>query len=481
MAAPSIENPEPIDSMIFDPMSSTLFGASRPIRGFRNGGVAATTAILLAAVTLIADARAEPERPNILLIMADDMGVENFSCYGSEVYETPHIDRLAASGLRFEHAHSQPICTPSRVQIMTGLYNNRNYLRFGLLDPEAVTFANLLRDGGYKTVIAGKWQLGGGWEAPGNFGFDRYCLWQLNRKPSRYPNPGFEIDGEQVDFKNGEFGPDVLTDYLCEFFEAQEESDQPFFAYYPMVLPHWPFVPTPDHPDWDPAMWRDATREPGGYRGQKYWDAMVRYTDKMVGKLVAKLEETGQRENTLIIWTADNGTYRGIRSEFQGRTYRGGKGTTKDSGTHVGFVASWPGVIEAGRVSNSLVDFADILPTLNDVAGLSSPERTDGVSLLPVLKGRNDERVKEVIYCWYERNGVRDKASQHVRDRGHKLYADGRFYDVVEDPLENRNLAIDGVPEELAETHAKLKHALDEQVAVTRVMDPVIEAKRAAR
>lgn len=186
-------------------------------------------------------ALATGDKPNIILIMADDIGVECLSCYGSDDHQTPHLDALAASGIRFEHAHSQPLCTPSRVQIMTGIHNNRNYVRFGLLDPEAVTFGNLLRDAGYRTSVFGKWQLEGGHEAPDGFGFDEYFLWQLTRRPSRYPNPGFETDGREVDFKNGEYGPDVVTDMICRFMEENREG--PFLVYYPMMLPHWPFVP----------------------------------------------------------------------------------------------------------------------------------------------------------------------------------------------------------------------------------------------
>lgn len=414
------------------------------------------------------------------MIMADDIGFENLSCYGSEVYETPHLDALAASGIRFDHAHSQPICTPSRVQLMTGIYNNRNYLKFGMLDPDAVTFANSLRDAGYATVIGGKWQLEGGYEGVKNFGFDRHCLWQLLRKPSRYPNPGLEIDGEQKDFKNGEFGPDVVNDYLCDYLEERKDNDQPFFLYYPMILPHWPFVPTPDHPDWDPTMWRDATKEPGGYRSQKYWDAFVRYTDKMVGQLVAKLEETGQRENTLVIWTGDNGTYTDLVSDFRGKPYKGGKGSTTDNGTHVGFIASWPAKIAAGQASDSLVDFSDVFPTLTEAAGAETPNNLDGVSLMPVFEGKADARQKEAIYCWYHRDGVRDQATQHARDQRYKLYASGKFFDTVEDFEEKKDLAKGGIPKELASVHAKLKAVLDPHVAATKAADPVLQEKRAA-
>jgi arylsulfatase A len=411
-------------------------------------------------------------RPNIVLIMADDMGMENLSCYGSKVYQTPNTDALAASGMRFSHAHSQPICTSSRVQIMTGIHNNRNYLRFGILDPAQVTFANLLRDAGYSTAIGGKWQLEGDYQGVKNFGFDRHCLWQLNRRPNRYTNPGLEIDGERKDFKNGEFGPDIVNAYLCDFIRSHKDKDQPFLVYYPMMLPHWPFVPTPNHPDYDPALWRDLTKEPRGvFMTQKYWDAFVRYTDKMVGQLISTLEETGQRDNTLILWTADNGTHFDIVSEFNGRPYRGGKGTTKDSGTHVGFIASWPGVIQPGQTSDALVDFTDVLPTLTEAAAIPTPDGIDGVSLMPLFHGKPESRKKDAIYCWYENAGARAKASQHTRDHRHKLYANGKFFDTVADPEETRDLAVDGVPAELADSHAKLKALLDMHRAVTDQVD----------
>jgi arylsulfatase A len=415
-----------------------------------------------------------PSKPNILLIMADDIGVECLSCYGSESHKTPNLDALAASGIRFENAHSQPICTPSRVQIMTGIHNNRNYTHFGVLDPEETTFGNLLRDAGYKTAIAGKWQLVGGFEGPVKFGFDRYCLWQLTRRPSRYPNPGLEIDGEEKDFNNGEFGPDIVSDYICDFME--ENKDGPFFVYYPMIMPHWPFVPTPDHPDYDKEMWKDAKGEPGGFKGPEYWPAMVSYTDKMVGKVVKKLDELGIRDNTLVIWTGDNGTYTGLTTRFKGRKIKGGKGSPKSNGTHVGFIASWPDVIEPGRTSESLVDFTDVLPTLTELGKAKTPDDIDGVSLAPVFHDK--PRSKETIYCWYSRSGERKKATQHVHDARHKLYSTGKFHDIVADPDETNDLAADGVPKEWEKKHAKLKAALDKHVADTKKADPLQEARR---
>ena len=433
--------------------------------------------LLLLGLLAAASVARAADRPNVIVAMADDLGFECIACNGSEHYQTPHVDALAASGMRFVNAHSQPICTPSRVQIMTGIYNNRNYVKFGYLDPEETTFANLMRDDGYQTAIAGKWQLMGGYEGVKNFGFDRHCLWQLNRRPSRYPNPGLEIDGEEKDFKDGSFGPYVVHDYVDAWLGEAGRKDAPFLLYYPMIQPHWPFVPTPGSDDWDPDMWKNKKNEPGGYHEQKYWDLMVEMTDDTVGRLVASLEKHGLRENTLVIWTCDNGTYTGITSPFNGRQFRGGKGGTPDSGTHVPFIASWPAKIEAGVVKEELVDFSDILPTVCEVAGVEVPSELDidGHSLVPLLTGKGPS-TREYIYCWYSRDGKRESASQHVRDARYKLYATGKFFDVVADP--NEKSAITVVPEELMAVYARLEQQLAPHLEVTLKADPIQQAKR---
>src|SRR5438876_2276642 len=193
---------------------------------------------------------ADAPKPNLILILADDLGYECLGCNGSTSYKTPALDRLAADGMRFRHCYVQPLCTPTRVQLMTGQYNVRNYIQFGLLHPEAITFGNLLKQAGYATGIAGKWQLSHGFDGPGKFGFDEYCLWQLTRRPPRYANPGLEINGKEIDYKKGEYGPDLVSDYVLDFIARKK--NQPFFLYYPMMLTHPPFQPTPDSKDWDP-------------------------------------------------------------------------------------------------------------------------------------------------------------------------------------------------------------------------------------
>ncbi|MFN3165651.1 MAG: sulfatase-like hydrolase/transferase [Phycisphaeraceae bacterium] len=427
--------------------------------------------LLLLACGFYSFAAHAADRPNIVLIMADDMGYECVTANGGQTYKTPNLDKLAAQGVRFTNGHSQPICTPSRVQIMTGRYNSKNYIRFGLLDPDATTFANRLRDAGYATCIVGKWQLKGGFEGPNRFGFDEYCLWQLIRRPNRYPNPGLEINGKEVDYKNGEYGPDVVTDYACDFIDRHAEGDKPFLLYYPMMLPHWPFEPTPDSEDWDPEFRRSDEAEKGyrGMRNQPHFVGMVAYTDKMVGKLLAKLDAAGVRDNTLVIFTGDNGTYAGITSVLDGKPYKGGKGTTLINGTHVPLLVDWPGKAKAGSVCEDLIDFTDVLPTLLGAAGVDPPKdaQLDGRSFLPQVLGEPGDP-RAWVYCWYKRNGDEKVAQEFAMDKRYKLYSDGRLFDYRADPAEAQPIA---PADRTAEQRAVAKRLEAAIKAHTRVED----------
>ena len=395
-------------------------------------------------------------KPNIVLIMADDLGHECIGAHGGTSYKTPVLDRLAAEGARFEHAYAQPLCTPTRAKLMTGIYNVRNYVKFGLLDPAQTTFAHLLKQAGYATCIVGKWQLGGGFEGPGHFGFDEYCLWQLNRRPSRYSNCGLEVNGKQVDYTNGEYGPDVVSDYACEFM--QRNKDKRFLVYYPMILTHCPFEPTPDSADWDPAG-----KGAKGYKGDpKYFGDMVAYMDKMVGKLVRKLEELGLRENTLVLFTGDNGTDQPVVSRMGDRQVKGGKGSMSDAGTRVPLIASWPGTAARGKVCDDLVDFSDFLPTLCQCAGVAVPEKLaiDGRSFLPQVRGEKGTP-REWIYCWYSREGNPAVAKEFARNHRYKLYRTGKLIDVRNDVLEASPLTEADLDAEARKARAMLQGVLD--------------------
>lgn len=418
-------------------------------------------ALFFAPVAVHADERP----PNILLIMADDMGYECLGANGSTSYETPFLDKLAASGMRFEHCYSQPICTPSRVQLMTGIYNQRNYIRFGVLDPKATTFAQVLKKRGYRTFVGGKWQLRGGERAPQHFGFDEHSLWQLTVRKSRYPNPTLEANGTTTAYSSGEYGPDLVTDAMIDFMRRNKE--QPFLAYYPMILPHWPFEPTPDSADWDPK----AVGVLNGQGKPRYFADMVKYTDKMVGKLVHALDGLGLRGKTLILFTCDNGTATSVTSRMGKLAIRGGKGSTTDAGTRVPFVASWPGVIPAGKVNRDLIDFSDFFPTLLDAAGAQRPAglEIDGRSFLPQLRGEKGTP-REWIYCWYARNGGKNGRA-FIRDRRYKLYESGEFYDVTTDRLEKRNLSDTDRSDAAKKAHESLDRAL-EKFRGTRTIFP---------
>lgn len=374
---------------------------------------------------------ADAKKPNLILIMADDFGYECVTANGGESYKTPHLDKLAETGMRFEHCYVQPLCTPTRVQLMTGVYNVRNYIRFGLLDPQATTFAHVLKKAGYATGIVGKWQLGRDKDLPQHFGFDEAFLWQHTRRPPRYANPGLEHNGKEIDYSNGEYGPKLVNDYALDF--VTRHRDRPFFLYYPMILTHNPFQPTPDSPNWDPKAKGEAVNN-----NVKHFADMTAYMDKMVGRLVAKLDELGLRDNTLILFTGDNGTSEKVTSQFKGQPYRGGKGLTNARGMHVPLIANWPGRIPAGRVNSDLIASVDFFPTLCEAAGISvPPSAQDGVSFFPQLLGQKGNP-REWYYCWYARDGGAQAQFEFAMSKTHKLYRDGRLFNLTTDPYEDR-------------------------------------------
>ena len=411
--------------------------------------------LLLLASALTARAAESPARPNIILIMADDFGYECVTANGGQSYQTPHLDRLAAAGMRFEQCHVQPLCTPTRVQLMTGRYNIRNYLNFGTLVRTETTFAQLLKRAGYATGICGKWQLGRETDAPQHFGFDESYLWQHTRRPPRYANPGLEHNGVEKEFPEGSYGPTLVNDFALDFVTRHKE--QPFFLYYPMILTHDPFQPTPDSPNWDPKAVGENVN-----RNVKHFTDMTAYMDKMVGRLDAKLAELGIRDNTLLLFIGDNGTGVSVTSRFNGADYKGGKGTTTQRGHHVPFIASWPAVMKQGRVSRDLISSTDFLPTLCQAAGVKVPANVDGVSFLPQLRGEKGAP-REWLYCWYSpRQSFELKVREFAFDHGYKLYRTGEFFNLAADPFEMMPLDAAALASTQVAAKAKLQKVLDQ-------------------
>ncbi len=411
----------------------------------------------------------EGKKMNVILIMADDFGYECLGVNGSDSYKTPNIDRLAQRGIKFNYCHSNPLSTPTRVQLMTGKYNARNYTAFGKLERKEVTFGNILKEAGYATCIAGKWQLGKELDSPQHFGFEQSCLWQhangaydSHHNDSRYANPILEYNSKKKEYINNEFGPDIDCDFIINFI--RENKSRPFFAYYPMILTHAPFIPTPGSPDWAGKRSESSKGDP------RYFPGMVQYTDMLVGRIIDEIDKLGLTDNTLIIFTGDNGTDRPILSSLNGKPYPGGKGQTIDSGTHVPLIVSYPGG-EKGTENNNLIDFTDFLPTLCDVAKVDIPVNIeiDGQSFYPQLKGET-KGVREWIYCWYAPRDVDDKkAKVFARNHQYKLYRSGEFYDVVADFNEEKPIPANMLDENQKRSHQMLQDVINKNETIISV------------
>ena len=415
--------------------------------------------------------QAAPDRPNIVLILVDDLGYEALGSYGGVSYPTPELDRLAASGVRVTHAYATPLCAPSRLQLMTGRYTHRNYTEWGVLPKDEITFANLLRDAGYATFVAGKWQLWGHtliWDpegpccpqqgqTPTEAGFDQHLLWFLGTKGSRYADPVLTGTDREAETFEGAYGPDLLADFVVDAIESQaaERPEQPFLVYYSMVLVHAPFVPTPGSRGWEGD--RHAA-DPENFAD------MVAHVDGIVGRILDTLEEQGIRDETLVLLTGDNGTPRGIVSELaDGTRVPGEKSLSTDGGTRVPFLASWPGTIEAGRVSDALIDFTDFLPSLAEVAGGAVPDdrEMDGRSFVPILTG-TEESVREWVFMDFRPRFPGVPEATWIRDTRFKLYQDGRFFDIGSDVAEGTPLAEETLAGEALQAHADLQGAMAE-------------------
>jgi len=418
--------------------------------------------ILMTRLLLLVSAFAIPisgysaERPNVILIMVDDFGYECVTANGGESYRTPHIDKLAATGMRFENCHVQPLCTPTRVQLMTGCYNIRNYINFGTLPRTETTFGQLFKHAGYATGICGKWQLGNELDSPQHFGFDEALLWQHTRRPPRYANPGLELNAVEKDYSMGEYGPTLINDFALEF--VSKNKDKPFFLYYPMILTHSPFQPTPDSPDWNPTTSNEREQQ-----AVKHFADMTAYTDRMVGRIVAKLVELGIRDKTLLLFLGDNGTLGSVTSRFKGDDYKGGKGSTKSNGTHVPLIVSWPAVMKSnGRVCGDLISSTDFLPTLCAAAGIEVPPNVDGVSFLPQLKG-GAGNPRDWLYTWYSPRQAKDlSVKEYAFNERFKLYRTGEFYDYQADAAEKYDLASTTLDTDSVATKATLQAALNQ-------------------
>lgn len=425
--------------------------------------------LLLVAMPFHTSAQAtanESQRPNVILIMADDLGRECVGAYGGTSYQTPNIDKLSQRGLRFTRAYATPICTPTRVQIMSGQYPFRNgwddgiwKVPGGYVSPDLRTFGHVFRDAGYRTAVVGKWQLAKFDEHPDHArqcGFDQSFLWiwQADGKlQRRYWKGVFWSDGERVDAAEDEYGPDLESQYVADFIKAQDGT-QPFFLYFTMLLPHWPMTPTPEsetgldeltfpYPE-ENLNYQDHVGDPA------HFGDMVKYMDRQIGQLTDLLDQQGLTDNTIIIFTGDNGTAENVTSQMNGRSIRGEKGEVTEPGIHVPLIVVDPRTDRGGQATDRLVDLSDILPTMVAMTGI-----TDGVQRTIDGRSFGDEfgaagdKPREWVYA------QRAKKAAVIGKRW-KLLFDGRLFDLQADPFEQNPFLSGAEPKEASDARNQL-------------------------
>lgn len=396
-------------------------------------------------------------QPNIVFIMVDDLGCEWLSCYGGREMKTPNLDKLAESGMQFSNAYSMAQCTPTRATLLTGQYpfrhgwvNHWDVPRWGAgchFDPRHnITFARVLKTAGYATAAAGKWQINDFRVQPDvmqKHGFDEHCMWtgyETSNPPSakRYWDPYIHTNKGSRTHK-GRFGTDVFVDFLIDFMKRNK--DKPMMLYLAMCLTHGPLTNTPLDPDAKGKIERHK--------------AMVRYTDHAVGRIVKALDKLNIRKNTIVFFTTDNGSSKGITARMNGRLVRGGKATIGEPGVRAPFIVNCPGLVPAGTRTDALTDFTDMFPTFTELAGARIPDKVflDGRSIANLLLGKTRDSSRDWIMAMGfgaakladgRVVGTKEYADRAVRDKRHKLWIQNskpaKLFDLLADPGETNNL-----------------------------------------
>jgi arylsulfatase A len=372
---------------------------------------------------------AQNNKPNIIFVLADDLGIDGVSAYGADFFKTPVIDKLAKEGIRYTNAYTVPLCGPSRALILSGRYGFRtgavNQDMTGEIKPSAENFMPaILKKAGYTSSMIGKWgQLPLG---PAEFGFDDYL--RFFGSGSFFNEAGkkdkYVVNGKEAVLKDGEYMPDLMHDHMVNFL-AKHKKD-PFYLYYSLSHVHGEIVATPD-------------TKPGTTDYKELYADNISYMDKLVGKLVHTLDSLQLRENTLIVFFGDNGTagQAATIGRVQGQKLSGKKGTMQECGSLVPMIVNWPGMIKKPGVSNSLIDAADFIPTFAEIAGAPLPTNNvlDGVSFAYQLKGGKGT-AREWIFTglgkdWY------------VRSANWKLMRSGDLYDMRKAPFEEKLVVLD--------------------------------------
>jgi arylsulfatase A len=404
---------------------------------------------LLILLLFILSSTAE-KKPNIIFIFADDIGYEALNCYGGLDFKTPNLDKMAAEGRRFQSMYTSPVCTPSRVSMHTGLYTFRhNHMTVlpvhkgttQIVDFQQMpTFAQQLQKHGYKTSVTGKWQMATLEVWPEHIkdsGFDSWCVWQIwskGKKMPRHWNPCLNKDGQIMEGIKDKFGPDVLADYVINQMESANKNGKPFFILHNELLPHWPVVDTPDD--------RRYGRKPA-------LSGMIGYMDKLVGRILNKVDELGIRDNTYVFFMGDNGTWekdfnnpkRGQKGEKKHTRHtikgpvNGGKAIHCDAGSHVPFIAWGPSQIPKNTSCAELIDVVDLFKTFCDLAGAKIPEaiKTDGRSFAPQIHGKSGPKREWTHQGWNNEENIFDGKYRYFINTGKLWDATNLPYEAVAD------------------------------------------------
>jgi arylsulfatase A len=421
----------------------------------------------------LAQAPAGPQRPNIVFIFGDDSGIDCYNCYGSDRFKglSPNIDALAASGTRFDRGYSTPLCGPSRCVIMTGRYGFRtggtsNQTAGNPSFRDEPSLARILKQASYATGMAGKWRQMS--DSPGDWGFDDYIT-----DPTAagwYWEKTYTKNGQMVTHPGEIYYPDLTTDFAIDFMKRHR--DEPFYFYLSQHLIHGPIFRTP------------GSSNPGAAPEKLYEDNLV-YLDRIVGRVVAALEELGLRERTLILFSADNGTapvgYRpeinvsGKTGKIGGREMNGRKGQLLEGGSRVPLIASWKGTLPAGGVRNDLIDFSDLLPTFAELAGARLPQGItfDGRSFAPQLRGQSGHP-REWIFVQLGRGW-------YARDDAWKLNERGELFSMKDAPFVEEPISPGTTDPAAQAARKRLQAVLDTLNPAGGKVEPVGAARKKAQ
>jgi arylsulfatase A-like enzyme len=409
----------------------------------------AAGAILVASpgALLAAEPNATVDKPNIIFILADDLGLDGVGCYGADKYktQTPHIDALANTGVRFEACYASPLCGPSRCLLMTGRYafrtgglTNQSWRQGGPGAKSRAEYpiARLLKENGYATCQTGKWRQIG--ETPKDWGFDEYCT--DGTAGGWYWRKSYLKNGQTVTTDKEVYCPDIVHDFAIDFINRNK--DKPFFVYYAQHLVHLPMERTPDS-------------KPGTTDQTALYADNLAYMDKQVGLVVKELERLKLRDKTLIVFSGDNGTAAKFPTSISGRTISGHKGQMLEGGSRVPLIANWKGVTPEGKVLKDLTDFSDMYATFAEVAGAKLPKDVtfDGQSYAPQLRGQPG-KPREWIYVqlgnkWY------------VRSQDWKLTQSGELFDMKDSPFVEKPVAVDAKDAAARAGRERLQKVLD--------------------